>query len=267
MVVEILAAAVSLTAAAFSFKYRNDAKSFLELSQKNASSANQSYNLSLTQAQTASKERAAVEQILIQTHKALEDTKQIRDNTNIISQYNINKAKSCTVEAEQHSASAKEHATAAKEFSANAESHNTAAYTHANRSEQIKNAVLEQAITTLDSLKASELKVFYLEADASNHADRAAVHASSSEDHAALAMRHSENAESLARTAEAHSVTAAEHVSKAGTLSVAVTKAAQAAASKTQTQAECTFCQRAVNRYDLRDNGDVVCKHCSDRGK
>lgn len=90
-------------------------------------------------------------------------------------------------------------------------------------------------------------------ANASLAADRASVHADNAGTHADTAGAHAETANTAARTA--------------GTLSVAVTEAAQRAASKSQTQAECYACHRAVNSYTLRSDGRIVCKWCSDRGK
>ena len=90
-------------------------------------------------------------------------------------------------------------------------------------------------------------------ANASLAADRASVHADSAGTHADTAGAHAETANTAARTA--------------GTLSVAVTEAAQRAALKSQTQAECYACHRAVNSYTLRSDGRIVCKWCSDRGK
>src|SRR5208337_377938 len=88
-------------------------------------------------------------------------------------------------------------------------------------------------------------------------------------DHCNKAASFSANAESFELAAKEHVVEAAEHVEKAaehvataGTLSVAVNRAAQKAAEKSQVQAECYACRRAVNSYTLRSDGKVVCKYC-----
>lgn len=86
-------------------------------------------------------------------------------------------------------------------------------------------------------------------------------------EHAAEAKGYSFAAEGHSLLSEKHSQKAEEYTLKAGTLSVAVTKAAQAAAEKSQRQAQCCSCERAVNSYSLRENGDIVCKYCSDRGR
>jgi hypothetical protein len=128
--------------------------------------------------------------------------------------------------------------------------------------------------------------------DAELHAGRACEHANLSFDSqikttgisksiAELAEKHTDitghyltearaavdQADSFARQAAAHADTAENHSLTAGTLSVAVTKAAQRAAEKSQVQAECYSCQRPVNQYTLKHDGRVVCKWCSDRGK
>lgn len=98
-----------------------------------------------------------------------------------------------------------------------------------------------------------EAKAASASSNASLAADRASVHADNAGTHADTAGAHAETANTAARTA--------------GTLSVAVTEAAQRAALKSQTQAECYACHRSVNSYTLRSDGRIVCKWCSDRGK
>ncbi len=88
-------------------------------------------------------------------------------------------------------------------------------------------------------------------ADAQEAAEWSLTHANASKAHSDVSEGHAETANTAARTA--------------GTLSVAVTEAAQRAAEKSQKQAECYNCHRAVNSYTLKDDGRVVCKWCSDR--
>src|SRR5208337_1265383 len=108
---------------------------------------------------------------------------------------------------------------------------------------------------------------------AGDHCNKAASFSANAESFELAAKEHVvEAAESFAKQASVHAECAAEHVEKAaehvataGTLSVAVNRAAQKAAEKSQVQAECYACRRAVNSYTLRSDGKVVCKYCSDR--
>lgn len=95
-------------------------------------------------------------------------------------------------------------------------------------------------------------------ADAQEARDRARLAAEWSLTHANASKAHSD-------VSEGHAETANTAARTAGTLSVAVTEAAQRAAKKSQKQAECYNCHRAVNSYTLKDDGRVVCKWCSDR--
>ena len=96
--------------------------------------------------------------------------------------------------------------------------------------------------------------------EAAEQVDVAAGHVQTAQMHADVASQH------VDRAAEQVEM-AAGHVATAGTLSVAVSQAAQKAASKSQLQAECYACERAVNSYTLRPSGQIVCGYCAARGK
>jgi len=117
------------------------------------------------------------------------------------------------------------------------------------------------AITSLTELANNYVRQAEgLVEDARRHAESAHAKADASAANATITADHA------AKTAE-HVVKTAEHVATAGTLSVAVSNAAQSAAARMQVRAECYSCTRAVNSYTLRPNGQIVCKYCADRGK
>lgn len=104
-------------------------------------------------------------------------------------------------------------------------------------------------------------KIAELHADtAKDHVDTAAMHVLSAYGHVNSAREHAE-------ASADHADHSKEHAKHSGVISKAVTEAAQKAASKSQKQAECSACGRAVNSYMLREDGRVVCKWCSNRNR
>ena len=200
MIVEIVLAALSLGAAGLSYKWQRDTKRYQELSRDNEHTTFKTRALALNDAEESIKNAAACRSLLVETHKTLEETKQIRNNCNILGSYTLKSAKDYAI-------------------------------------------------------------------DAASHASVAKTHADTSDEFAEQASRHRDEAQVLATLAQTHAMTAAEHCATSGTLSVAVTKAAQSAASKTQKQAQCWSCERPVNSYKLLEDGRIICKWCHDRGR